>query len=92
MGFFSGFAVFVIDFRAENFVFAVFAPGLGENFEFHIGRVGIQTVFFSAGGGAEIVLNRFHFLQREREDAFFAQFDQLFIGNLKVVFFNLNFF
>ena len=37
-GVFARFMVHVMDFRCEDFVFAVFTPRLGKAFQFHIGR------------------------------------------------------
>ena len=55
----------VLDAGAKNAVFAMFAPRLGDRFEFGIGRVTIKLL--------EIRLNGLHFDKRKIKLAFFAE-------------------
>ena len=87
--FFTGLEVFIVDFGAENLVLAVFAPGLGEDFKLHIGRIPAETVTFAVLRVAEVVLDRLHFVEGERERPLAAQLHQPLVRNLKVVFADL---
>ena len=80
---FAGGLVGVIDFRAEDFVFAVFGPGLRENFELDVGRFA-ESVLRAVLRGAEIILNGFHFLKGQRERSGTADIHEFFIGDFEV--------
>ena len=71
---FFGFSVFRIkDIRVENLVFAVFAPRLGNHFEFNVSRLRRQTVLlppFPNIAAAVIAAHRFHLVKRKRQKPF----------------------
>ena len=83
--FFAVFQIFVVDVGGEDLVFAMFAPSLGEDFQFHVGRVVAEAVGFAALDGAEVVLDGFHFSQRESECAFAADFHEFVIGDIEII-------
>ncbi|MPM88191.1 hypothetical protein SDC9_135292 [bioreactor metagenome] len=83
---FAGFGIGVVDFRGEDLVFAVFAPGLGEDFKLHIGRICAEAELFTVLRVAEIVLDRLHLVERKREDSFAADLKQFVVGDFEVVF------
>ena len=56
---------------------AVFAPGLGEDFHFHVGRLAPEL--------AEIALDGLHLLEAEGERALVGQLHELFVGDFEVV-------
>gem|GEM_PF-6813102 len=58
----------VADAAFERFVDAVFAPGLGEGFQFDVGRVAASLL--------EVLLHRFHFFQRQEQMRLAAHFFQ----------------
>ena len=66
-GVFARFVVHVMDFRCENFVFAVLAPGLGKAFQFHIGwSIGgdVHGLALGPNGSISVVgLNGMHFIE-----------------------------
>ena len=80
---FAGGLVGVVDFRAEDFVLAVFRPGLREDFEFDVGRFA-ESVLRAVLCGAEIILNGFHLLKGQRERSGTADFHEFFIGDIEV--------
>ena len=72
-GVLARFVVHVMDFRCENFVFAVLAPGLGKAFQFHIGR-GIRRdvhgLALGPNGSVSVVsLNGMHFIEVQGQKA-----------------------
>ena len=85
---FAVFEIFVVDLRAENLMFAVFAPGLSEHFELDVGRIVPEAVFLTILRLTEIALNRLHLLQRQRENSLAADLQKLIVGNLQIVFAN----
>ena len=67
----------VVDVGGEDFVLAVFAPGLREDFHLHVGRLAAEL--------AEIALDGLHFLEAESERALVGQLHELFVGDFQVV-------
>ena len=72
-GFFA-LIVLIIDGGLENLVLAVFGPGLGQTFQFHVGWFPPQPVVIGLDG--------LHFFEGEGQAAVCADSFQLFAGNL----------
>ncbi len=64
-------------------MFAVFGPGLGENFQFDIGGF-VESELRTVLRIAEIVLDGLHLLQRKRQRSLVGDFHEFFIGDFKV--------
>ena len=77
-------AVIIFHIGSKDLVLAVFGPGLGENFQFHVRGVLVQTVFFTILRRAEVVLNGLHFFEAEGERALLADLHQTFIAHIEV--------
>ena len=81
-------ALFLVpDDRVEDLVLAVLAPGLGQAFQFHVGRVRVQACVAAGRVLAltdEIVADRLHLRQREREQAVPAQVGQKCVGSAQL--------
>jgi len=85
-------AVRIINVTVEYFVFAVFRPGLGEAFHFHIRDVFPEAFFLPSGNDSwikEVVANGLHFVKVQRQNAFSADGHEIVVSGIgKTDFFN----
>ena len=63
----------------------MFAPGLGDDFELDVGRVLPETVLRAVLRLAEVVLDRLHLVERQRENALAADLHKLVVGDFEIV-------
>ncbi len=79
--------ILVVDAGREDLVLAVFAPGLGQSFEFGVGRLWSETLFAARRHDlriAEMRPNRFHLLEGQGQHPLAADAHQLLIRNVEI--------
>ena len=76
--------ILVINFRIEYFMFAVFGPCLCKDFQFNVGRIFGEPVFFAVLIIAEVVLDDLHFLKRQSKNAFAADLVKFLVRHFQI--------